>query len=144
MLLRHISYILHVIILLCSITHTYLYPQVNKGQPRTLALVLIWDWNVCFPGERWKGMMPPATSTQGGKGCSSTMASFHLQDPAKWVQLSCKIETLRHSSVQSLATLYPLQEHPAHLASRALLLTESPGRWISAPFCHLPGRGGRE
>lgn len=84
-----------------SITHTYLYPQVNKGQPRTLALVLIWDWNVCFLGERWKGMMPPATSTQGGKGCSSTMASFHLQDPAKWVQLSCKIETLRHNTAQS-------------------------------------------
>lgn len=73
-----------------SITHTYLYPQVNKGQPRTLALVPIWDWSVCFLGGRWEGVMPPATSPQGGKGCSSTMASFHLQDPAKWVQLSCK------------------------------------------------------
>lgn len=43
-------------------------------------------------------MMPPATSPQGGKGCSSTMSSFHLQDPAKWVQLSCNKETLRHNS----------------------------------------------
>lgn len=81
-----------------SITHTYLYPQVNKGQPRTLALVLIWDWSVCFLGGRGEGMMPPATSPQGGKGCSSTMASFHLKDSAKWIQLSCKKETLRQSS----------------------------------------------
>lgn len=31
------------------------------------------------------------------------MASFHLQDPAKWVQLSCKKETPRWSSGASIS-----------------------------------------
>lgn len=48
------------------------------------------------------------------------------------------------TSVWSLATSSPLQEHPVHPTSSALLLTESPGRRISAPFCHLLGRGERE
>lgn len=60
------------------------------------------------------------------------------QDPAEWVQLSCKKETLWQSSgapFSSLSTmLFPPRERPAHPASNVFLLTKSWAARITSPL----------